>query len=119
MKAVLSKRRLPFTIGYGIPRQRTCVFTLDPCQFKIWRLSFVTEVILHVIKTASQLGGVIGITVHYANGATTIKLARIIHTLLARIILYNPSLVGVSETNTSHAVGRESLPQTAITCSCL
>jgi hypothetical protein len=33
----------------------------------------VTEVLLHVIQTASQLGGIIGIMAHYANSAAIIK----------------------------------------------
>ena len=37
------------------------------------RSHYVTEALLHVIITANQLGGIIGIMEHYAKGVTTIK----------------------------------------------
>jgi hypothetical protein len=41
-----------------------------PSQFLPY---YVAEVLLHVIQTASQLGGIIGIMVHYAKSAVIIK----------------------------------------------
>jgi hypothetical protein len=41
-----------------------------PSQFRPY---YVTEALLHVIQTASQLGEIVGIMVHYANSAAVIK----------------------------------------------